>query len=138
MAAKHKHQNAQVSGSSTLLSATALVQLARDVVAEVGGVAIDEPIDGGLSVVVRNLLKVKILRFVVLASEADGTNEVHSRIVEFRTSQSKLLYFIPIGPKTLLGYKPYKNFMELYAKAILKLDPAAQVRVTELDPQAVR
>ncbi|WP_291378702.1 hypothetical protein [Demequina sp.] len=137
MAAKHKYQHAHVTASSKTLQPEALLKLARDVIGEIKEAQVDETLDGGLSVLVRSWAKVKLMHFAVLASESNGVSQVTSEILEFRTNQATLLYFIPIGPKELLGYKPYKNFMELYAKAIKTVDPAATVRVVELAPAGV-
>lgn len=47
----------------------------------------------------------------------------------FRTTQPTYL-FIPVGPKSIAGYDPYKRFLNHIANALAKADPRATVSVT--------
>lgn len=49
----------------------------------------------------------------------------------YKTSQSKLFFLIPIGPKQIFGMAPYKNFLEAVASGLRAADPRATVSISQ-------
>lgn len=47
----------------------------------------------------------------------------------YRTTQSTMLGFIPVGPKMIAGYAPYKRFLEAVAAHLQGLSADATVRI---------
>jgi hypothetical protein len=47
----------------------------------------------------------------------------------YKTSQSRLFYVIPIGPKSIVGFSPYKRFLDRVAVELRTKDSAANVVV---------
>lgn len=44
----------------------------------------------------------------------------------YKTSQSTVLGFIPVGPKMIAGYAPYKRFLDEVRAELAAADPAAR------------
>ncbi len=72
-----------------------------------------------------------MMTFSVSFADADGRSLVRSRIESFRTRQDMFLGFIPAGPKELLGWNWYQNFMRNFDRAVRAADPSAQVVIIE-------
>ena len=49
----------------------------------------------------------------------------------YKTTQSTVLGFIPVGPKMIAGYAPYKTFLSAVADAIRSADANASVQIAE-------
>jgi hypothetical protein len=49
---------------------------------------------------------------------------------EYKTQQSKVLVFIPAGPKQIPGMSPYKRFLDLAGNLILQADPTAVAQIS--------
>lgn len=47
----------------------------------------------------------------------------------YRTTQSKMYGFIPVGPKSIAGYDPYKRVLNHIAEALAAKDPEAVISV---------
>ena len=47
----------------------------------------------------------------------------------YKTTQQKMLIFIPVAPKTIWGYPLYRYFLDVVASALSQSDPSAQVSV---------
>jgi hypothetical protein len=63
------------------------------------------------------------------ATGQDGTTTLRVGGLEtYRTSQARYA-FIPIGPKSIAGYDPYRRFLDHVAQAIAAQDPHAVVSV---------
>ena len=71
------------------------------------------------------------MTFSVSFADTDGRSLVRSRIESFRTRQDRFLAFIPAGPKELLGWNWYQNFMRNFDRAVRAEDPSAQVVIIE-------
>jgi len=72
---------------------------------------------------------VELCTFSAQAADAgEGVTTVRVGGLEtYRTTQTKMYGFIPVGPKMIAGYDPYKRFLEHIANALAKADPQAQV-----------
>lgn len=131
MAASHKFQHANVEVISSL-PAEKLLAIAQDVVPGIKQLNMGASAHDGFGVTVKSWAKIPIMEFTVTAAtQADGTTRVVSEITHFLTQQSKVFIFIPVGPKELLGYGQYKEFMRTYADAVRAIDPSARATVTE-------
>jgi hypothetical protein len=53
---------------------------------------------------------------------AEGSIDVNAHIESYRTSQSALLGFIPIGPKLLVGKSTYLNFLTSLEQELAAID----------------
>jgi hypothetical protein len=49
----------------------------------------------------------------------------------YGTQQQKLLFFIPAGPKMILGMDPYKRFLSVATAALQAADPTADLTVQQ-------
>lgn len=66
----------------------------------------------------------------VVGSDGAGRTTVRvGGLDAYRTQQQKYLYFIPVGPKQILGMAPYKHFLQLAAELISEADPSARLTV---------
>ena len=53
---------------------------------------------------------------------AEGSIDVNAQIESYRTSQSALLGFIPLGPKLLVGKSTYMNFLTSLERELAAID----------------
>jgi len=72
-----------------------------------------------------------MMTFRVNVERAQGGSRLTSRITAFRTNQSMFLGLIPSGPKQLVGWNFYSNFMANLADSLYELDPEADVEIIE-------
>jgi hypothetical protein len=66
-----------------------------------------------------------------LEAVQDGHGVTNLRVgglESYRTSQPTYL-FIPVGPKSIAGFDPYKRLLNNIANALAKADPQATVSV---------
>jgi hypothetical protein len=49
----------------------------------------------------------------------------------YKTRQSKFLYLIPVGPKSILGYDPYRRFLDEVATGLTTRDSAADISIAQ-------
>lgn len=71
------------------------------------------------------------MKWSVTAEESPTGSALSTRIVFFRTLQSKLYGLIPTGPKRLVGYENYKRYMVALGQAVEAWDPQCTVQITE-------
>jgi hypothetical protein len=85
--------------------------------------------DSRLSLEITNM---KVARFCTFSAEVraiDGVTTLRVGPLEsFKTSQGTFL-FIPMGPKLLVGFPLYKQFLEAVADELRALDGASQIRI---------
>jgi len=62
----------------------------------------------------------------------DRTKVTIGGLSTYKTSQQKILFFIPAGPKTIFGMSKYKQFLEDTRDAIVAADPSASLRIEQL------
>lgn len=137
MAAKHKFQNARLKVQSSL-PGEQLVALAVT-----AGEGVLNKIPGGAKVVVVEsfpmsaTFSVKSLggvseqmRFRFNVIESDGVRRGTSEITLFKTTQQRVFY-IPVAPKSLVGWSQYKKFCESLSSAIRAADPTASVEFVD-------
>jgi hypothetical protein len=72
-----------------------------------------------------------MMTFSVSFASVDGGSQARSRIESFRTKQEMFLGFIPVGPRELLGWNWYQNFMRKFDRAVRAVDPSAQIEIIE-------
>lgn len=73
--------------------------------------------------------KFKQLDFRVTVTPAGEGSDVATTITWYRTTQSVIAGFIPIGPKTMLGHHAYLQFVQDLAERLHAADPAASITV---------
>jgi len=61
---------------------------------------------------------------ISLKPAAQGRISVSTKVTRYRTSQSKLFAFIPMGPKTLVGKSYFVKFLNALETELRALDPA--------------
>jgi hypothetical protein len=75
---------------------------------------------------------VKLCTFSAAAQNGPSGTEVKIGGLEtYKTTQSTVLGFIPVGPKMIAGYAPYKAFLNAVATALRSADDAATVTIAE-------
>jgi hypothetical protein len=75
------------------------------------------------------------LQFDVDTAVAGGQTRVTTEIVFFRTSQSTV-FGIPSGPKKLISYPGYRDFLVELGRAIEQQDSAAVIQIIERPDRA--
>ncbi len=75
--------------------------------------------------------KNKLMTFEVRLSSNGDKLTMKSRIVSYKTSQTKYLGLIPMEPRKLVGLPSYDNFMRRFEELILHSDPRAKVTIDE-------
>lgn len=61
----------------------------------------------------------------------DRTGVVIGGLDTYKTQQSKLLYFIPAGPKKIYGMAPYKKFLAAIADELRRRDASASIEIAQ-------
>jgi hypothetical protein len=61
---------------------------------------------------------------VAITVTTDGRTKVEAEIIKYRTLQSRILHFIPAGPKRLVGRSQYFSFLTNLEHELGALDPA--------------
>lgn len=79
--------------------------------------------------IVKNAIGSKVMVFSLSIQETQGTTSATSKIDEFRTEQQTVM-FIPVAPKTMIGFHMYEAWARRFAEAIVSQDPTAQVAST--------
>lgn len=66
----------------------------------------------------------------VTGPDANGKTRLYVGGLEtYKTNQTKLYMIIPLGPKQIAGYDPYKRFLSSVAAALSERDPSAQISI---------
>jgi cellulase/cellobiase CelA1 len=93
-------------------------------------VEVDGPDGLGLSITSGKRI-VELCTFSARARAENGkTSLTVGGLERYKTNQSKMLGFIPAGPKYILGYDIYKRFLDTIAAGLRARDPAATVTIT--------
>lgn len=131
MSKEHKHHNSRIEITTSLAADRALDIAGQTVFTqsnlEIVGLNADE---GLFAAQVKSWGTVQ-LSFIVNTETDEGLTRLSSDILEYRTAQERLFYFIPIGPTTMLGYKDYKRYMNALARTINAADPSARTQIIE-------
>ncbi|MBB2988141.1 hypothetical protein [Terracoccus luteus] len=136
-AAKHKNQNATFTARTTL-DPDRVVELAKAAGASVKNSIPGQPFvqyDGGypgqLNFSVRNIGGRNVLMtFTTSITEAGGGTTVQTKIDGFKTTQPTWM-FIPVGPKSLVGYSHYKRFVAALERELKVADTSAAGQLVE-------
>lgn len=68
---------------------------------------------------------------VVARSVPAGTELTVGGLETYKTTQSTMLGFIPVGPKMIAGYAPYKAFLNVVAEQLRGADRAVSLSIAE-------
>ena len=131
MAKPHKNAGRAIEVVSAL-PADQLVSICKDA-ADQCKIRLDDAKPGKLVFSVRGLVrpsKNKLMIFEVRLSGNGDKQVMTSRIMSYRTSQQKFLFFIPMEPRKLVGLSVYDKFIERFGELSRHADPAASVAVT--------
>lgn len=75
---------------------------------------------------------VELCTFTAVAAQAgDVTTLRVGGLQTYRTTQSTVLGFIPVGPKMIAGMAPYKKFLAELDDELRRADPGADVTIAE-------
>lgn len=66
-----------------------------------------------------------------VSANGAGTKVRVGGLETYKTNQEKLLFFIPVGPKMIMGMGPYKAFLNGLADEIRARDSSASVTVEQ-------
>jgi hypothetical protein len=73
---------------------------------------------------------VELCTFSAQATPSNGTTSLRvGGLDRYKTVQSRLFHLIPTGPKRILGYDPYRRFLDTVRAALAVADPSATVAV---------
>ena len=63
--------------------------------------------------------------------DTDGTHTILriGGLETYKTDQSRMYGLVPVTPKTILGFSPYKRYLDVVAEMLLSKDPTAQVSI---------
>lgn len=135
MAKPHKYASAAAT-VHTSLSPEAAEAIVRRVLDSLSSFHVAGTGDGFLRVAIKSWAKVTQMTFDVnLRATPEGT-VVATEIVDYLTQQSKVFIFIPIGPKTMIAWKPYRQFMATLTEGFKAADPGARATIVETVPTA--
>lgn len=70
---------------------------------------------------------VEQLVFQLAATPGAGATNLKSSILRYKTSQSTMFGFIPVGPKKMLGLQSHRKWLTNFADAVRAADPTAQI-----------
>lgn len=74
---------------------------------------------------------IELCTFAARTAEKEGTTHlVVGGLATYKTTQEKLFYLIPIGPKAIAGISPYKRFLDAVAEQLVTKDPSAQIDIS--------
>jgi hypothetical protein len=120
---KQSTESAKGGGASLLTSGIANVGARVHVEVE-GPAALGLSITSGKRVV-------ELCSFTARVAPGEGGATVLTvgGLESYKTSQPRVLGFIPSGPKSILGYDLYKRYLDGLARAIQSADASAQVVV---------
>ena len=135
--AKHKNQHATFT-ANTNLGPERVAELAKEAAATVKNsipgqpfVRFDSGGPAGLDFSVCNIGgRNTLMAFSVALTDTGSGTSVRTKIGAFKTTQSTFM-FIPIGPKSLLGYSQYKRFVAAFDRALRAADAAASGQLVE-------
>lgn len=92
---------------------------------------------GTLAFVITSLNGRPLCEFSADAHDQDGGCRLRVGGIERCTyTQPRFLFYIPVGPKLVGGYGPYKSFLAEVRKELLANDPGATVTVDVPRPAA--
>ncbi len=75
---------------------------------------------------------VELCTFSASVSTLDGQTTIRVGGLErYKTSQPRVAGFIPSGPKSILGYDPYRRYLDAVKQEVLSKDPSAEVTIAE-------
>jgi hypothetical protein len=132
LAKAHKNAGRAIEVVSTL-PADQLADICKDA-AEQCKIRLDEAKSGQLVFSIRGLVrpsKNRLMVFEVRLSSNGGRQVMRSHIMSYRTSQQKVLFFIPMEPRKLVGLSVYDKFMERLGELARHADPGATTAVTD-------
>lgn len=69
----------------------------------------------------------------VLAAESSRVRVRVGGLETYKTTQEKMLGFIPVGPKMIPGMSPYKKFLSAVRERLTALDPSAELTIEQGD-----
>lgn len=121
-----KSATAQVKGGGASLLTTGLQNIGAQVnVERENGSTLALSITSGKRLI-------ELCTFNVVARPAPtGTELTVGGLETYKTSQSTVFGFIPVGPKMIAGYAPYKSFLDAVAASLHGADTAAAVTIAE-------
>jgi hypothetical protein len=65
----------------------------------------------------------------IVTAENGQTSLTVGGLETYKTSQPRLFYLIPVGPKSIAGFSPYKRFLDQVATELQTTDSAATVSI---------
>ena len=65
-----------------------------------------------------------VVRITATTNREAGSVHVSTAVVSYRTTQPKMIGFIPAGPKHLIGRNQYFKFLDALETELRSLDPA--------------
>jgi hypothetical protein len=72
----------------------------------------------------------ELCTFAATTTEADGQTLLQiGGLATYKTSQARLLYVIPFGPKRIYGFVPYEAFLQEVAAELRANDPSVEVSI---------
>jgi hypothetical protein len=137
MAAKHKNQNSTFR-ATTVLAPDEVAKIAQQCGEKVKNTIPGQPFvrfegaqPGRLNFSIRSLGgHSELMTFHAEVSATDGTTAVRTHIDRFKTTQQTFM-FIPVSPKSLLGYSQYKRFASAFLADLKAADRSTTGELVE-------
>lgn len=79
----------------------------------------------------KNLIELCTFRARVASDGSGRTRVTVGGLDTYKTSQEKLMYFIPVGPKYIKGMAQYKNFLNGLSGLLTAKDSTAQLQIAQ-------
>lgn len=94
------------------------------VVAESGDTWIRYHIPGALRLL-------KLMTFIVKMGTAGGRSTLETEIEDYYTTQTTVMYLIPVTPKKMVARHGYVQFINKVANTVRQADPSARIAISE-------
>ncbi|MEO8528300.1 MAG: zinc ribbon domain-containing protein [Pseudolysinimonas sp.] len=93
-----------------------------------GSVTLDTSNPSSYTGLIKSWAGVRMLTFDIEISEmANGWRAVRTSLIWWRTSQTTLFYFIPLGPKRMDGHQTYLDYVQMLGTNLRSADPSAAI-----------
>jgi hypothetical protein len=114
------------------LSADELVAICKEAADQLK-IRLESNSPGRLVFSIRSMIRPDKNRLMIFEIRLGGNGQRHvlrSKITSYRTSQTRYLGLIPLGPRRLVGLPHYDQFMERLEELTRQADPAAETSTT--------
>lgn len=131
MAKDHKYHRARIE-VDTSLSVDQVLRFAEEVINTQKGFQFIGREDNMISVLMKSWAGLTLLTFTVEAFSVGARTHAITEIQSYHTNQMTVLYFIPIGPREMTAYRPYRRYLQAFEQVTLAADAQARTAIIDM------